>query len=223
MDAIERRNRKPCVLVTGFGRFPGAAFNPSEPLARALSRVRRPSMSDMQIIGHVFPTSYAAVDRDLPALLEKYRPDIVLMFGVAPKSKAVRIEMRARNALSRFPDATRFSPASRTIAAGAKTYQPARAPLLRMLNAARQVKQSSVLSRTAGRYLCNYLYWRALEASHRADGPKIVAFVHVPPVRKSGMKRSATSAAGFTSAQLRAVGEAILVAMAQGLRTRAAD
>lgn len=223
MTLIERSNRKPCVLITGFGRFPGAAFNPSEQLARALSRVKRPALSNIRVVGHVFPTSYAAVDRDFPALLEKHNPDILLMFGVAPNSKAVRIEVRARNALSRFPDATRFSPKSRTITPGTRNHQAARAPLLRMLHAARRVQRSSALSRNAGRYLCNYVYWRALEAAGHSGGPKLVAFVHVPPVRRPGIRRSSENSVALTSQHLRAIGEAILVAMSSGLRTRAPD
>jgi hypothetical protein len=37
-------------------------------------------------------------------------------------------------------------------------------------------------SRNAGAYLCNYVYWRALEAAARPDGPGLGVFVHVPPV-----------------------------------------
>jgi pyroglutamyl-peptidase len=38
----------------------------------------------------------------------------------------------------------------------------------------------SRLSRDAGRYLCNYAYWRALEQAH--DGRPLVQFVHIPRV-----------------------------------------
>ena len=37
-------------------------------------------------------------------------------------------------------------------------------------------------SRNAGSYLCNYAYWRGLEAAGRTDGPAVVVFVHLPPV-----------------------------------------
>jgi hypothetical protein len=40
-------------------------------------------------------------------------------------------------------------------------------------------------SRNAGAYLCNYVYWRALEAAARPDGPGLVVFVHVPPIRSA--------------------------------------
>ncbi len=183
------RNRSGCVLITGFGRFPGAAFNPSAVIARQLARSRRPGLADVRLVGHVFPTSYAAVDRELRVLLSRYRPDVLLMFGVAPRSNAIRIETIARNIVARFPDATRFSPAGRAIVTGGAGPMRSRIPARRMLRALRERAPSSVLSRNAGRYVCNYLYWRALEAVSQPGGPEFAAFVHVPPVRASGRRR----------------------------------
>lgn len=85
------------VLITGFGRFPGAPFNPAGPLARALAKTRRPALADVRLISHVFPTSYAAVARQWPELLARHRPDAVLMLGLAGRTKYLRIETRARN------------------------------------------------------------------------------------------------------------------------------
>ena len=122
------------VLITGFGRFPGAPYNPSAPLARAVAKRRRPAFADVRRVLHIFETSYAAVDRDLPKLLAAHKPDIVLMFGLAGRTNFVRIETRARNARSvLFPDVTGFQPTEREIAAGQTTearnravYPPAR-------------------------------------------------------------------------------------------------
>src|SRR5882672_5326382 len=95
------------VLIIGFGRFPGAPFNPSGPLARAVAARRRPAFEGADRVVHVFETSYAAVDRDLPKLLARHKPDIVLMFGLAGRTRFVRIETVARNARSvLFPDVT---------------------------------------------------------------------------------------------------------------------
>jgi pyroglutamyl-peptidase len=54
----------------------------------------------------------------------------------------------------------------------------------RLLAAAHMAKVPVALSRDAGRYLCNYLCWRATEAAAQADGPRLAAFVHVPLVRR---------------------------------------
>jgi pyroglutamyl-peptidase len=216
MTGILRRNRGSCALITGFGRFPGAAFNPSGPIARTLGRIRRPALSGLQLVSHVFPTSYAAVDRDLPLLLKQHRPDIVLMFGLAARSKNMRIEILARNALSRFPDAERVSPAARRIVRGAAPMK-ARAPIRRMLRAARQSQKTSTLSRNAGGYLCNYLYWRALEAAALPGGPALVAFVHVPSTLRPGTRPSPRHPRRPSVAALSQAAESILRAMAAAL------
>src|SRR5271156_3364865 len=94
------------ILITGFGPFPGAPFNPTQPLVARLLRLRRPALGDVELSGHIFPVTYAAVDRQLPMLLAKYRPEGLLMFGLAARTPYVRIETRARNAVTTiWPDA----------------------------------------------------------------------------------------------------------------------
>src|SRR5712692_4936949 len=56
------------VLITGFGPFPGAPFNPSAALAKALARRRRPALAGIERSTYVFATTYASVDRELPKL-----------------------------------------------------------------------------------------------------------------------------------------------------------
>src|ERR1700755_2354709 len=96
------------ILITGFGPFPGAPFNPTIPLVARLLRLRRPALGDVELTGHIFPVTYAAVDRELPQLLAKYHPQALLMFGLADRTSFVRIETRARNAVTMlWPDADR--------------------------------------------------------------------------------------------------------------------
>src|SRR5207247_368788 len=98
---------------------------------------RRPAFADVRRIVHIFQTSYAAVDRDLPKLIARHKPDIVLMFGLAARTPHLRIEVRARNAQSiLFPDVTGFRPQSREIVAG-KIALRGRAPFVRLLAASR--------------------------------------------------------------------------------------
>src|SRR6202795_4977873 len=96
------------ILITGFGPFPGAPFNPTQPLVARLLRLRRPALTDVELIGHIFHVTYATVDRELPQLLARHRPQALLMFGLADRTAHVRVETRARNAVTtRFPDADR--------------------------------------------------------------------------------------------------------------------
>jgi pyroglutamyl-peptidase len=197
------------VLITGFGPFPGAPFNPSAALAKVLARRRRPALAGIERATHVFATTYASVDRDLPKLFaQKQKPDIVLMFGVAGRRRQLCIETRARNAVSLlFPDASGYRPRHGVI----KLYGPAaltgNAPFTRLAGAARPKAR---LSRDAGSYLCNYIYWRALEQV-RGTRP-LVQFVHIPPVGTKP-RRQRRSKIAPTLAQLLQAAEALLIAL----------
>ncbi len=172
------------ILVTGFGPFPGAPFNPTGPLVKRLVRLRRPALADVKIVPHIFPTHYAAVDRDLPALIARHKPEALLMFGLASRAKTLRVETRARNALTLLADTSGSSPPRRAIKTGVAPAMAMPAPALRVLAAIRATGVPAVLSRDAGRYLCNYLCWRGAEATAQVGGPRLAAFIHVPQIRR---------------------------------------
>lgn len=202
------------VLLAGFGPFPGAPLNPSAAVAQALARRRRPALAALERSVHVFATRYTAVDHDLPKLLAN-KPDIVLIFGLAARRRQICIETRARNARSLlFPDAGGRRGSTGFIEAGGPDALFGRAPFYRLLGAARASKAPVRLSRDAGRYLCNYIYWRGLERA--PHGRPLVQFVHIPavarqsrPLHRGGKKRRAP-----TLRQVVVAAEALLIALA---------
>jgi len=208
------------ILLTGFGPFPGAPYNPTQPLVARLARLRRPALDDVEIASHIFPVTYAAVDRQLPQALAKHDPDALLMFGLAARTPYLRIETRARNAVTMlWPDAANTRASKRGIAAdaGAMTFGPHTARLLR---AARLTGIDARASRDAGAYLCNYLSWRALERIG-AGGPRLAAFVHIPLLARDTAPRR-KSAPRITLEELVDAGEAMLmeiVTLARKART----
>ncbi len=163
------------ILVTGFGPFPGAPHNPTAALVKRLATQRR---TNFRVVGHVFETRYDAVDKELPALLKKHKPDAILMFGLHGRARTLRIETLARNVLGRVRDAGGHLPRSAAIVRGAP-HMPMRSPAARLARAARRAGIAAQTSRDAGKYLCNYLCWRATEAA-----PRPAAFVHVPPITR---------------------------------------
>jgi pyroglutamyl-peptidase len=209
------------ILLTGFGPFPGMPFNPTAPLVARLTRVRRPALAGARLVAHVFPTSYAAVDRDLPSLIARHRPDALLMFGVAGRTRHLRIETRARNARSLLiPDVAKSRSTRGVIAAGAPAALALHRCGARLLAAARASRVPAALSRDAGRYLCNYLCWRAAEAAGAPDGPRLVAFVHVPRLRRGVWRRDRTRRRPLTLDDLVRAGEAMLLEIVSAVRKR---
>jgi pyroglutamyl-peptidase len=200
------------ILVTGFGPFPGAPYNPTQPLVARLTRLRRPTLSDVELSSHIFPVTYKAVDRELPLALAKHTPHALLMFGLASRTGYLRVETRARNAVTMlWPDADKSRARKGSIADGAtaQTFGPHTAKLLR---AARSSGIDARASRDAGSYLCNYLSWRAIEAVDADNGPRLAAFIHIPPLARGG----ATRRKGFpriTQEELVDAGEAMLLEM----------
>jgi pyroglutamyl-peptidase len=210
------------ILITGFGPFPGAPFNPTQPLVARLLRLRRPALDNVELSRHIFPVTYQAVDRELPQLLAQYRPQALLMFGLAGRTAHVRIETRARNAVTtRWPDADRTRARKGSIASGADAmmFGPHTAKLLR---AADSTGIDARASRDAGSYLCNYLSWRAIEATGSDAGPRLTAFVHIPLIARDGAPRRKGSTHRITLDELVDAGEAMLMEMVKLTRRKIA-
>jgi pyroglutamyl-peptidase len=106
------------------------------------------------------------------------------MFGLAARTPHLRIETIARNAVAAAADVDRRAPTTRVIARDAPARLALRTPARSLLASARGARVPVTLSRDAGRYLCNYLCWRATQAVNAAGGPRLAAFIHVPLVRR---------------------------------------
>ncbi len=208
------------ILVTGFGPFPGAPHNPTQALVARLMKLRRPALADIELSSHIFPVTYKAVDRELPLALAKHRPHALLMFGLASRTDYLRIETRARNAVTMlWPDASQVHSRKGSIESGAaaKMFGP---HTMQLLRAADGTGIDARASRDAGSYLCNYLSWRAIEAVEAGNGPRLASFVHIPPLARDGSPRR-KGYARITLEQLVDAGEAMLLEMVR-LTRRAA-
>ena len=206
------------ILLTGFGPFPGAPYNPTQPLIARLSQLRRPALDDVELTTHVFPVTYAAVDRQLPELIAKQRPHALLMFGLASRTHYLRVESRARNAVTMlWPDAAHARARRGAIApsTGAMVFGPHTARLLR---AALSTGIDARPSRDAGSYLCNYLSWRAIEEVNAGHGPLLAAFIHIPPLARTNTSRRKGTPPRITLEELVDAGEAMLLEMVRLVR-----
>jgi pyroglutamyl-peptidase len=210
------------ILVTGFEPFPGAPFNPTQPLVARLTKLRRPALDAVELTSHIFPVTYSAVDRQLGELLKQRRPQALLMFGLASRTTFLRIETRARNAVTMlWPDAEHARVRKGSIAgdADAMTFGP---HTERLLRAALGTGIDARTSNNAGSYLCNYLSWRAIEATMREKGPHLASFVHVPLLARDGSAQ-AKGDSRITLDELVDAGEAMLMEIVRLTRSAARE
>ncbi len=205
--------RKPRVLVTGFGPFPGVRVNPSAALAWRLARSRRLQRAGIDIAAAELRTAYADMDAALPPLIK--RADIVLMLGVAARRKWLSVEQRGVNHASRTaPDAGGKSAPLSSRGAHVRT---SRAPLAACLAALRSARLPARRSIDAGRYLCNASYYRGL-AQARAGAT--VLFVHVPmPAPAAGTRRRRGPPMPDLDAMERGLGD-VVMALVRTVRSR---
>lgn len=150
--------------------------NPSGALARKVAASPRLRLNGIDAAACVLTTAYGTLAAELDPLLAA-EPDIVLLIGVAGRSKKVRLETRATSRRSTlFPDARGDmpdKPESRRDA-GRESVRRTRINIEAGLSALRRHGLPARSSRDAGRYLCNAAYFRALDAA----APTL--FVHIP-------------------------------------------
>lgn len=166
----------PRVLITGFGPFPGVDINPTERLVRMLAE-----SGDPDLHAAVLAVDWSTFAAEIGRLLNGIGPDIALHFGVSQIARTLRIETTAFNrALSR-PDRLGRRPQKSEILGDA----PARLEALQTATALTEhLRQSGFparVSRSAGRYLCNALYFLSLHHARRNAPSRFVGFIHVPP------------------------------------------
>ncbi len=166
------------VLVTGFGAFPGAPFNPTVAILKRLERDwrRALALAGLDLHTQVLPVAYAGAQQRIAALMAQTKPDIVLHLGLAGLRGKLSFETRARNRLNTIhPDGARRLADRAHVLPGGPMSLRARAPVARTIAAIRAAGVPCEASVDAGDYLCNQTLYASL-----SSGQPVVAFVHVP-------------------------------------------
>ena len=172
---------RPRVLLTGFGPFPGVADNPSAWLAETLAQRPPPRDVDAEFHARVLPTAWQAA-QSMPRLYDELQPHVMIHFGVSQRAKTFRIERFAHNRAARRADAYGLMPSGPLIQAeGAERFDTT-LPGAAVAAHLRACGVAAASSRSAGSYLCNFLYYHSLDWALRQPDPRLVLFVHVPPL-----------------------------------------
>ena len=93
-----------CILVTGFGSFPGVPFNASEHLLPDLVDAPLRIAPQPMLATAVLPTEWRLAVPRLNDIIAETQPDIALHLGVSNRAKGFVIETRAYNQTSARED-----------------------------------------------------------------------------------------------------------------------
>jgi pyroglutamyl-peptidase len=169
---------RPRVLITGFGPFPGVSENPSAWLAETLAE-RTPPDCDGELHARILPTEWQATSL-MPQLYANLQPHVMIHFGLGQRATALRIERTAHNRAAHRADAAGALPPGPAIRRdGPERFETA-VPVPALALHLRRAGLPAVTSGSAGRYLCNFLYYHSLGWASQNDCRAV--FVHLPPL-----------------------------------------
>ena len=161
------------VLVMGFGPFGSIADNPTEAMVKTLG------LEYAHIECHVLETSYRYVTQEIPVLIRRCSPDVVVLFGYAPNADVIRLESVARNRSDVSIRDVEGSVAEGSVIADGPEQYKSTLPISRIEQALSLQGIDSVRSREAGGYVCNYSFYLLMHVAE-IHGIKIAGLIHVP-------------------------------------------
>ncbi len=166
------------ILVTGFEPFGGEAVNSSWEAARKLDGWR---VGEFAAVARLLPCAYDASVKKLIEAIEALRPEAVLMAGQAARRGVVCVERFARNLDdAAAPDNLGMVRTAAVICAGAPERLEAATPVEAIADAIREAGIPARVSRSAGGFVCNHLYFGALQYLRDKRSATPAVFVHLP-------------------------------------------
>jgi pyroglutamyl-peptidase len=108
----------------------------------------------------------------------------MIHFGVSQRAKGLRIERFAHNRAALRADARGALPPGPTIRPEGRARFDTKLPAAQLAGHLAACGLPATPSRSAGGYLCNYLYYHSLDWTERNGC--LALFVHIPPVENFG-------------------------------------
>ncbi len=163
------------LLVTAFGPFAGRSENASSLALNQLKKVFP------EIRTRILPVDAVIAPARLRQALRLIRPDGLIMLGEAAGSKNIRLETTAWNEMDfRIPDITGRQISSRPIRQGSPEKRTSTLPLEKIHARLDAAGHGISYSDDPGRYLCNQLFYVALEYLEIQALSIPAGFIHLP-------------------------------------------
>jgi pyroglutamyl-peptidase len=187
------------ILVTGFEPFDGETVNASWEAARRLEGWQH---GDYAAVARLLPCAYDASVSELVLAIETLRPEALLMTGQAARRGVVCVERFAHNLdAAAAPDNDGVLRRGIRIARDAPDWLKAAAPVTAIVGGIKEVGIPARVSTNAGGFVCNHLYFGALDYLRRERRAIPAIFVHLPaapeqtPARANARRLTAAKAA----------------------------
>lgn len=180
------------ILVTGFQPFGGLEQNVAQDAAQGLHGARlevyarsndKYPAASYHVVSQILPVSYERAGTAIADAIARFRPAAVLMLGLSGRTPSLEVEKNARNSMNTpgFPDADgRVYEGTPINPSGPDAYTTA-IPVNEMVGALIQAGFPAMASEDAEGYVCNSVYYCALQAAAKVGLKMAPVFMHMPP------------------------------------------
>jgi len=166
-----RQQVKKRILVTGFKPFKNIRINTSEVLVKELEKRVFPGFI---LETAVLPVSFKNAPEKLIRRVEVFKPDILIMTGIALGIKNLELEKVALNIYNKGKQKDLLISPD-----GPEAYFT-NYPIVKILKKLSNKGIPSAISYTAGQYVCNYLYYKAAHHIISSGCEILFGFLHLP-------------------------------------------
>ena len=163
------------ILLTGFEPFGNYKENSSWAVAEKVAACGFEGVSVVQL-----PVTFAGVAGALRRAVEEHRPDVILMLGQSAGIDYIKLERIAINMMdSASPDNDGYIPDEEAILQGGEAALFTNTNIKELCRAVKEQGLPAKVSNSAGLYVCNRLYYEALQLCKENRGMKAL-FIHLP-------------------------------------------
>ena len=166
-------------LLTGFGPFPGVPHNVSGVLVHQIGARIRKRFPTSRIVTEALPTEWEFAPERVADLICNLRPSIAIHFGVSDQAHGFVIETLAQNQTGRL-DAAGYLPSESEIEPFGPRTLASQLPTGRLCSRLNRLGLPNRLSRDAGTYLCNAVFYRSVLTQTELGTGGRSGFVHLP-------------------------------------------
>ncbi len=161
------------LLITGFAPFDKMSTNPSQEVIDLLPE--NPKLKKI-----ILPVSFKNAFQELKKEIDHFRPEIIVLLGLASNRKLVSLERIAINIQdARIADNDNYQPKNLKININGHDGLFSTLPIQELLEKCQDNKMPVEISNTAGTYVCNDLMYKTLDYTMAKDYK--AGFIHIPP------------------------------------------
>ncbi|WP_444683935.1 pyroglutamyl-peptidase I [Alkalicoccus luteus] len=167
------------ILVTGFEPFGGMTQNPSSKL---VSWIDEETFPEAEVKTMTLPVTYSQCAESVVEALHSWKPDVVLLFGVAAGRPSISLERIAINMEDApgLEDNEGEAPVDRPVVNEGPAAYFSTLPLREIKETLQQGGVPAAFSYSAGTYICNTTMYRVLHEASAHSLPVQAGFIHLP-------------------------------------------